>query len=113
MTTPELLIQKTRELCKAATPGPWVNGYDAVLTTEGDRLARIFRACDGELISAAPTLLLELADALEAEVGERKPEESLLTQRHADMILNDRSELRRVNRELIRELANHKAKMVD
>ncbi len=72
-TTPTNLITRTRALCEAATPGPCVFNFASDCIRQEDcgedeivAVLDMYSKGDGELFAAAPTLLLELADALES-----------------------------------------------
>lgn len=111
MTDPQKLISQATTIHEAATPGPWKFSYgEDCIHEEGcgeDQVVAVldmYVKADGEFMSAARTLLPQLAEALRVELeGERKPGESLLTEQHATMLLSDREKLRRENRELTRE----------
>lgn len=121
-TDPQTLIQKARDLCKAATPGPLSRGryFDVHefcnITDSRDLVvARVFGSGDnGLLFAAAPTLLLELAEALEEMTGEwERTEQSAISYRQS-MVLARKSatSYRESMLRAEQELADHKAKMV-
>lgn len=110
-TDPQSIIQKTRDLCKAATPGPW----NVMAVVDEDQIAVIsvhvidLRQCtsaDEELLDDARTLLPELADALEEALRAVVDDEGGREMHRQMRAFSDTAV------DLENELADQKAKMV-
>lgn len=116
-TDPPSLIAQARDLCKAATPEPWVTdcAYD-ILDADNRKVAYdISDEGNMSLIITSRTLVPALAEALaEMTVEWERTEESATSYRESMVLARESAtSYRESMMRAEQELADHKAKMVD